>query len=81
MRAGNARGAPSPAPLPTGTHRRVAASVEVSSPSILYTLPYITYSNWSALQQHSLSSASSQTWPFPQLRGLWEKVPHSHRVT
>ena len=32
-----------------GTYRRVAASVEVSSPSILYTFPYITYSNWSAL--------------------------------
>lgn len=36
--------------LATDTHRRVAASVDVSSPSILYTLPYITYSNWSALQ-------------------------------
>lgn len=36
--------------LATDTHRRVAASVDVSSPSILYTLPYITYSNWSALK-------------------------------
>lgn len=35
------------------TYRRVAASVEVSSPSILYTFPYITYSNWSALQNNS----------------------------
>lgn len=32
------------------TYRRVAASVDVSSPSILYTFPYITYSNCSALQ-------------------------------
>lgn len=80
MRSGNPMGnltrdprAPPPAlghcvpPLLTGTHRRVAASVEVSSPSIRYTLPYITYSNWSALQQHSLRSARNQTWPFSQV--------------
>lgn len=36
-----------------GTYRRVAASVEVSSPSILYTFPYMTYSNWSALWNNS----------------------------
>lgn len=69
------QGTVSPPLLPTGTHRRVAASVEVSSPSILYTLPYITYSNWSALRQDGRSSEKSQTWVFPQLSVLWEKVP------
>lgn len=59
----------------------MAASVEVSSPSIRYTLPYITYSNWSALQQHSLRSARNQTWLFPQISVLWEKVPPSYRVS
>lgn len=59
--------------LPTiSTYRRVAASVEVSSPSILYTLPYITYSNWSALgrvkfrydiAEHSLREGTSAPHP------------------
>lgn len=74
---------PTPRCLPPkapGTHRRVAASMEVSSPSMRYTLPYITYSNWSALQQDGGSSEqrqnpkSSSTYP-PGGRPLLPQPP------